>query len=452
MTDQKAWQLGHTSSIFESGSAGPGTVSSGAGDHGGVSYGTYQLSSKAGTAAEYVAQSRYADRFKDLTPGTPEFGVAWGRVAADEPGFGGDQHDFIKRTHYDPRKGDLLSIGIDVNARGAAVQDMVWSTAVQYRGLTASKIERGLKERFGESYDASKLSDQDIVDAVQESKLRHVATDFRGSAQNLPGLETRIATERLALAHFAISGMPASSAEMNAYWHASAPLAQGTSGPGVTELQTRLRDLGYHRNDGAAVVADGSYGPSTREAVQSFQRTVGLPASGNAGALTQLLLKDQEQARNNAIEAVSQANTRSPVCRLDDSAHPDNASFLRTRALVHDLDRGYGREPDQRSDNLAASLIVRARDAGLARVDKIALSDDCSRLWGVERMPGARDALFDKCTSVPVIEAMNTTILQASLQWPEAMRSFEQQQQPSRAQSQQHDIQQAQVPNSAPTR
>jgi len=48
-------RLGALSAEFESGGRGPGTVSSGKGDPGGVSYGIYQLSSKAGTVAGFLS-------------------------------------------------------------------------------------------------------------------------------------------------------------------------------------------------------------------------------------------------------------------------------------------------------------------------------------------------------------------------------------------------------------
>jgi hypothetical protein len=40
-TTVDGWNLGMTSSRYESGGRGAGTVSTGRGDHGGVSYGTY---------------------------------------------------------------------------------------------------------------------------------------------------------------------------------------------------------------------------------------------------------------------------------------------------------------------------------------------------------------------------------------------------------------------------
>lgn len=53
------WHMGQTSARYESSGIGPGTISSGKGDAGGVSYGSYQLSSKKGTLKEYLDQSAY---------------------------------------------------------------------------------------------------------------------------------------------------------------------------------------------------------------------------------------------------------------------------------------------------------------------------------------------------------------------------------------------------------
>ncbi len=41
-----SWQLGKTSKQYESGNNGPGTISTGKGDNGGMSYGTYQIETK----------------------------------------------------------------------------------------------------------------------------------------------------------------------------------------------------------------------------------------------------------------------------------------------------------------------------------------------------------------------------------------------------------------------
>src|SRR5215211_8493937 len=47
--------LGALSAKYETGGRGPGTVSTGAGDPGGVSYGSYQMATKMGTVARFIA-------------------------------------------------------------------------------------------------------------------------------------------------------------------------------------------------------------------------------------------------------------------------------------------------------------------------------------------------------------------------------------------------------------
>src|SRR5262245_1600060 len=47
-----ATELGNLSAKYETGGRGPGVVSTGAGDFGGVSYGSYQMATKTGTVAQ----------------------------------------------------------------------------------------------------------------------------------------------------------------------------------------------------------------------------------------------------------------------------------------------------------------------------------------------------------------------------------------------------------------
>ena len=59
------WHLGQTSSKYEAGNRGISTISTGRGDHGGVSYGAYQLSSKMGTLQKFLRHSKYEEYFSD---------------------------------------------------------------------------------------------------------------------------------------------------------------------------------------------------------------------------------------------------------------------------------------------------------------------------------------------------------------------------------------------------
>jgi len=121
--------------------------------------------------------------------------------------------------------------------------------------------------------------------------------------------------------------------------------------------------------------------------------------------------------------------------RLDDAAHPDHALYLQAREQVHQLDRQQGRTPDEGSDRMAAALTVAARAEGLQRIDKIALSDDASKLWAAQGLDGMRDH-FIRHASVDIAQAFRTPMEQSGAKWPEAMQQFQQIQQQSQAQNQ----------------
>lgn len=125
--------LGKLSEKYESGGRGPGTVSTGKGDPGGVSYGTYQLASKIGRADEFV-KKYYPKEFEGLKGGTPEFTRVWKELATkDAKALHANEHAFIKETHYDPQVRKIeKDLKLDVTKRSAAFRDVVWSVAVHH--------------------------------------------------------------------------------------------------------------------------------------------------------------------------------------------------------------------------------------------------------------------------------------------------------------------------------
>ena len=135
-----AYELGKLSAKYETGGRGPGTVSSGAGDPGGVSYGSYQMASKMGVPQRFVSQPGFpwARDFYNLAAGSAEFTAVWKRIAAAQPeAFQQAQHEYIKKTHYDLLVSKILCDDqVDINTRCHALQDAVWSTAVQHGPAT----------------------------------------------------------------------------------------------------------------------------------------------------------------------------------------------------------------------------------------------------------------------------------------------------------------------------
>ncbi len=424
--EQNAWRLGQTSAWFETRGQGAGTVSTGQNDHGGVSYGEYQLSSSSGTVKEYLEQSRYKNDFDGLTPGTAQFGTKWKEMAKQD-GFAEDQHDFIKRTHYDVQVAALKHDGLDLIGRGPAVQDALWSTAVQTRNLTVPIFEKGLKAKFGDHYELAKLSDKDIVEAVQDYKHDHTETLFRRSPLQWEALKERALQEKADLVQFAETGVPVNTVARaktahHAHHHAGANRVQHAGmlrehdhGVGVHDLQTQLAQLGMHDAHGRTLVPDSDFGPGTKAAVEEFQRGQNLHVDGIAGTKT--------------LEALKHATQPQPVATLADATHPGNGMYLQALGAVHRLDAQQGRAPDQRSDNLAAALAVAAHGNGMSRVDHVVLSDDASRAYAVQ---GDVNSLFKRYTDVNVAWAIGTPVAQSSAQW-------------------QHDIQQVAQVHTAPS-
>lgn len=132
--------LGALSAKYETGGRGPGTVSTGAGDKGGVSYGSYQMASKMGVPARFVTQPGFPwlQDFTGQVAGTAQFTATWKRIAAAQTdAFQEAQHAYIKKTHYDLLVAKIRGDdSLDVDSRSRALQDVVWSTAVQHGGAT----------------------------------------------------------------------------------------------------------------------------------------------------------------------------------------------------------------------------------------------------------------------------------------------------------------------------
>lgn len=186
----KDWVLGQTSKRFESGKGGAGTVSTGKGDYGGASYGTYQLSSKMGKVQDFIKTSGYSEQFTGLEPGTPAFDAKWKEIAKSDPSFGVAQHNYIKANHFDPSNEALKKSGIDLSGRSAAVQDALWSTSVQFGVGGAPKL---FKQAIGDR-DVEKMTDAEILNSLQDTKL---ASNDKLFAKSSP--QVRVSTAKRAL-------------------------------------------------------------------------------------------------------------------------------------------------------------------------------------------------------------------------------------------------------------
>ncbi|WP_244150046.1 XVIPCD domain-containing protein [Xanthomonas sacchari] len=371
-----------TSSRYESGGRGAGTISTGKGDHGGVSYGTYQLSSAAGTLSEYLSSSRYGSEFKGLAPNSDAFTARWRQLANEDPAFGQDQHDFIRRTHYDVQVSKLAAAGIDLRDRGPAVQDALWSTSVQFRELTPGIFQRGLSEKFGDHYRLSELSDKQIIEAVQDYKYSHTANLFKSSPTYWDSLRARALDEKQDLIELSEGRLPARTHVRNNGGHdplSDGRLTLGERGEVVKQMQGQLAHLGLTGRDGKPLHPDGDFGPNTRYAVKQFQREHGLDVDGVVGTKTRAAL-DQAVAKQSPLQ---QAATKSEPL-LSDSSHPQHALYADSVRELEKLGERGGFANRKELEQAAGQMAFEAKVSGLQRIDHVVPSTDGRGLIGVQ--------------------------------------------------------------------
>lgn len=189
--DSTKWKIGTTSEKFETGGRGPGTISTGRGDHGGVSYGSYQLSSSMGRVQGYISQSKYKTEFDGLVVNSELFKNKWKEIAGREAEeFKENQHEFIRATHYKVQVEKLHNNDIKFDHKRAAIHDMIWSTSVQF-GPETKVIINALRE-----CDVASMTDDQIVEKVQQYKYDNTERLFSSSPDWWPDLRSRAEKEK----------------------------------------------------------------------------------------------------------------------------------------------------------------------------------------------------------------------------------------------------------------
>lgn len=141
---------------------------------GGWSYGKYQISTNKGRFVEFMAflESKFpalaaplndAGGARAAADGAGLFQLAW-RDLKSSPDFVTAQHEYIKTSHYDVMVNRLKNI-IDVKARCAAIQNVVWSVAVQH-GPFSKIIEIAFSRVQNKNDDAA------IINAVYDERSK----------------------------------------------------------------------------------------------------------------------------------------------------------------------------------------------------------------------------------------------------------------------------------------
>jgi hypothetical protein len=170
----------------------------------------------------------------------------------------------------------------------------------------------------------------------------------------------------------------------------------------VKALQEQLNRLGVTDAQGRPLQADGDFGPSTRQAVEAFQRSQpGLDMDGIAGRDTLNALKSVQPQQ--AAAPPAPAAEAAPAPLLSDRAHPDNAMYRQAVAGLEKLGPQAGFADRQAHERAAGVLTYEARVSGLNRIDHVVQSADGSRLFAVQgelQDPAHHRVVADKAQAV----------------------------------------------------
>jgi hypothetical protein len=201
-------EIGSLSAQFESGDNGPEVI--GYDDKGGTSYGTYQISSRAGTMhsfLDYLSDKapNIAQQLKAAGPANTgsrsgKMPVAWQRITAQDPSrFSKLQNDFIEQTHYLPALQEITEkTGLDVSKGPRALQEVLWSTAVQHGPKGAAKIFSRAVERSQTKNGGVQMSQLiSSVYSMRAGQFGSSSSDVRSAVQSRFSEEKNLALAML---------------------------------------------------------------------------------------------------------------------------------------------------------------------------------------------------------------------------------------------------------------
>ena len=177
--------LGYLSGVGESNND-PGMISSGSGDKGGKSYGAFQFASKQGVPEKFInwLQGNSPEMYARLKDGWDadggqagtNFDAAWKEIANKDPDkFLNLQYNFTKREYFDNNAQNLKDeLGFDINNRGYALKNVLWSRAVQHGGKGILSVMRNALNNVG----VSNPTDEQLIKAIYDESGR--AGDYGG--------------------------------------------------------------------------------------------------------------------------------------------------------------------------------------------------------------------------------------------------------------------------------
>ena len=200
--------IGKLAAQFESG--GEGIAAIGYDRHGGTSYGKYQIASRVGTMDRFLnfLDNAAPDIAKTLrTAGPANTGCrqgampnAWRKIAAEQPDrFEALQEKFIYDSHYKPAlEAVTQNTPLEEGKISSAMQEVLWSTAVQHGPAGAARIFSQASARAGKAGD--KNYDKRLINnvyAIRAEQFGSSTEEVQASVRNRMHREKTLALNML---------------------------------------------------------------------------------------------------------------------------------------------------------------------------------------------------------------------------------------------------------------
>ena len=201
-------EIGKLASQFESGSDGIAAI--GYDRVGGTSYGKYQIASRVGTMDGFLKfmDTAALDMAKQLRAAGPAntgsrkgaMPDAWRKLAAEQPErFEALQEKFIYDSHYKPALEAVAArTPLDEKHISSAMQEVLWSTAVQHGPAGAARIFTRAAEEAGKTMD--KNYDKKVINnvyAIRAEQFGSSTEEVQQAVRNRMHKEKKLALNML---------------------------------------------------------------------------------------------------------------------------------------------------------------------------------------------------------------------------------------------------------------
>lgn len=303
-------------------------------------------------------------------------------------------------TRFTPALQDRMFAEHLIDGKRPQVHDYITGASSGAAGLQGAQLALAREfasvadPRTGRSYyDGDSAGNRSSITATQtQSALDAMRTRYHANVQ------AGMTPDRAYAALGGGAAQPAANAHGDVHAPRTRPnpvLREGDDTMGVISVQRQLNALGVRDAQGRALVEDHDFGPRTRQAVESFQRSQGLRDDGVVGRDTFAALRSATashrpdasvQGSPAAAAPTPPAATATATPRealLSDACHPRHPMYEQAMAATGRLPTGTFRNEDERR-NASATLVFEAGISGLRKIDAVMLSGDGKGLIAVD--------------------------------------------------------------------